>query len=181
MPATESAGAAQAAAQASDTLAAFSWGGYMQAVGLMFLLVFTLWAVLWLLRRCGLFLPRSLARTSDMLRVEAQLPLGPRKGLMVVRFQDKHVLLGLSGDQMVALSESYLRTEQKEEDFAALLHRTAGDGMPAAQTAAAQAASPQRPSPKVRAENVPPEETHVDNTRADNMPTDKEQAHHAAE
>ena len=138
MPATESAGAAHTAAQASETLSAFSWGGYVQAVGLMFLLVLALWGVLWLLRRYGrgFLLPRGAARSAELLRVEAQLPLGPRRGLMVVRFQDKHVLLGLSGERIVALSESYLREEQTAEDFASLLQKPAAAGAREEQTPA---------------------------------------------
>lgn len=97
----------------AQTLAApqapvFSWSGYLEAVGLLFLLLAVLWLVLWCMRRFGKFsfLPRPGALPRDALVMEAQMPLGPRKGLMVVRFLNRRLLLGVTEHQVSLLTES---------------------------------------------------------------------------
>ena len=64
--------------------------------------------MLWLMRRSGKFsfMPSYNTFPRDALRIEAQIPLGPRRGLMVVRFLNKRLLLGLSDQQMHLLSEA---------------------------------------------------------------------------
>lgn len=101
---------AQAAATTSTTLgeASFSWGGYFQAIGVLFLLLAFLWAGLWFIRKYGKFnfIPRPGSLPRNALRLEAQLPLGPRKGLMVVRFLNRRLLLGVTDHQITLLTES---------------------------------------------------------------------------
>ena len=82
------AGSGAAAGQAAGQAAmlgprAFTWGGYAQAIGILFLLLGVLWLAVWLARRFGKFnfLPRPGALPRGALVMEAQLPLGPRKGL----------------------------------------------------------------------------------------------------
>ncbi|MDE5878695.1 MAG: flagellar biosynthetic protein FliO, partial [Desulfovibrio sp.] len=89
---------------------AFSWSGYMQAVGILCLLLAGLWFVLWLVRRYGRFnfLPRPGALPRGALVMEAQMPLGPRKGLMVVRFLNTRLLLGVTDQQICLLKEEEL-------------------------------------------------------------------------
>lgn len=86
----------------------FTWGGYLEAVGLLFLLLAVMWLVLWCIRRFGKFnfLPRPGSLPRDALIMETQMPLGPRKGLMVVRFLDKRLLLGVTDSQISMLAES---------------------------------------------------------------------------
>lgn len=88
--------------------ASHTWGGYLEAVGLLFLLLAVMCLVLWCIRRFGnfSFLPRPGALPRDALTLEAQLPLGPRKGLMVVRFLHKRLLLGITEQQITLLTES---------------------------------------------------------------------------
>lgn len=101
---------AQAAATTSTTLgeASFSWGGYFQAIGVLFLLLAFLWAGLWFIRKYGKFnfIPKPGSLPRNALRLEAQLPLGPRKGLMVVRFLNRRLLLGVTDHQITLLTES---------------------------------------------------------------------------
>ncbi len=109
---------------ASDGLAAasvpaFSWSGYIQAVGVLFLLVGLLWLALWAVRRHGgLFraVPGAGGFSRDDLRLEAQLPIGPRKGLMVVRFLNKRLLLGVTDQQITLLTEQDLDHEHGSDD-----------------------------------------------------------------
>lgn len=96
-----------------------TWGGYAQAVGILFLLVALLWLVVWLVRRFGKFnfLPRPGALPKGALVMEAQLPLGPRKGLMVVRFLNRRLLLGVTDQHITLLTEEQAQHEPQNKDF----------------------------------------------------------------
>ena len=96
----------------------FSWNGYFYAIGALCLILGGLWAVLWLMRRSGKFrfMPSYDSFPRDALRIEAQIPLGPRRGLMVVRFLNKRLLLGLSDQHINLLSEAEY-DEQPSADF----------------------------------------------------------------
>ena len=114
-------GAATAVAEPAAALghSSFSWGSYIQAVGILFLLVAVLWLAVWLARRYGKFnfLPRPGSLPRDALVMEAQLPLGPRKGLMVVRFLNKRLLLGVTDQQITLLTEEQAKHEPENADF----------------------------------------------------------------
>ena len=78
-----------------------SWSGYFQALALLFGILGLLWFAVWLLRR-----------RSDMrivqglgLRIESRLALGPKKWLIVARFLDKRIMLGVTDHQITLLSE----------------------------------------------------------------------------
>ena len=110
----------------------FSWGGYIQAVGLLFLLIAVLCLVVWLVRRFGKFnfLPRPGSLPRNALAMEAQLPLGPRKGLMVVRFLNRRLLLGVTDQQITLLTEEQAEHEPGNADFQQVMeeaHRGAGN------------------------------------------------------
>lgn len=109
--ATAAATAATSTATAGATAlgeAGFSWGGYFQAIGVLFLLLAVLWGATWAIRKYGKFnfLPKPGGFPRDALRMEAQLPLGPRKGVVVVRFLNKRLLLGVTDHQITLLTES---------------------------------------------------------------------------
>lgn len=116
--------AGQAAAKAAEHStglgeSSFSWSGYAQAVGILFLLVAMLWLVVWLVRRFGKFnfLPRPGALPKGALVMEAQLPLGPRKGLMVVRFLNRRLLLGVTDQHITLLTEEQAQHEPQDKNF----------------------------------------------------------------
>ncbi len=120
--------AGQAAAVAPPV---FTWGGYIQAVGVLFVLVALFCLALWLARRFGRFrfLPRPGSLPRDALVMEAQLPLGPRKGLMVVRFLNKRLLLGITDQRITLLSEEQAQHEPDSADFQEIMEdarRSAG-------------------------------------------------------
>ncbi|MBQ9536492.1 MAG: flagellar biosynthetic protein FliO [Desulfovibrionaceae bacterium] len=97
---------------------------YFQGLGFFFLFLALLWLGVRLLKRYGRFsfLPRSADLPKDALRLEAQLPIGPRKGLMVVRFLHKRLLLGVTDQQISVLT--WERVDDAETaDFAELLEQ----------------------------------------------------------
>jgi len=106
----------------STASGAFSWSGYFYAIGALCLILGALWGVLWLMRRSGKFrfMPSYNAFPRDSLRIEAQIPLGPRRGLMVVRFLNKRLLLGLSDQHINLLAEADY-DEQPSADFSKAL------------------------------------------------------------
>ena len=79
----------------------------MQGIGLMFLLLAALWFLMRLLRRYGRFnfIPRQGSLPRDAFFMEAQMPLGPRKSLMVVRFLKRRLLLGVTEQKISVLTE----------------------------------------------------------------------------
>lgn len=118
--------AVQAAAQATASMpmeSAFSWGGYFQAIGVLLLLLVVLWGAVWLVRKYGKFnfLPQPGALPRDALRMEAQLPLGPRRGLVVVRFLNKRLLLGVTDQHITLLQEAGEHHDRDIEDFQELM------------------------------------------------------------
>lgn len=94
--------------------ATFSWSGYLQALGVMCVLLGALWFAVWAIRRYGKFnfLPRPGSLPRNSLVMEAQMPLGPRKGLMVVRFMNRRLLLGVTEHQISLLLEEKAQNEQ---------------------------------------------------------------------
>ena len=116
---------APSAASAATSLgqSSFSWGGYVQALGILCLLLAGLWFVLWLVRRYGRFnfLPRPGALPRGALVMEAQMPLGPRKGLMVVRFLNSRLLLGVTEQQICLLKEEELHDAPQDNDFQGIM------------------------------------------------------------
>ena len=113
----------------------FSWSSYVQALAILCLLLGILWVGVWLLRRYGRFnfIPRPGNLPRDALMMEAQMPLGPRKGLMVVRFMNRRLLLGVTEQQIILLTEERPDHEASHQDFQRLLEQSVaaaarGDG-----------------------------------------------------
>ncbi|HJA79836.1 flagellar biosynthetic protein FliO [uncultured Desulfovibrio sp.] len=127
--AADAAGAAAASAPTGSTLGqpVFSWGNYVQALAILCLLLGVLWLGVWLLRRYGRFnfIPRPGSLPRDALIMEAQMPLGPRKGLMVVRFMDRRLLLGVTEQQISLLTEESADHETLCQDFQRILEQSA--------------------------------------------------------
>ncbi len=114
----EGAGGAVLPAPPSADISMFSWGGYFQAIGFMCLLLGLLWLAVWAVRRSGKFnfLPVPGAFPRDGLRLEAQLPLGGKKNLVVVRFLNRRILLGVAEQQITLLKEMELYDDIAETD-----------------------------------------------------------------
>ena len=108
----------------------FSWGGYVQAIGILCLLLAVFWFALWLLRRYGRFnfLPKPGALPRGALLMEAQMPLGPRKGLMVVRFLNTRLLLGVTENRISLLKEEELHDAPRDNDFQGIMEQARRGG-----------------------------------------------------
>ena len=98
---------------------AFSWGGYFQALGVLCVLLALLWFAVWAIRKYGRFnfLPKPGALPKNSLVMETQMPLGPKKGLMVVRFFNRRLLLGVTEHQITLLTEEAAPNERPEKSF----------------------------------------------------------------
>ncbi len=101
----------------ADQATAFTWGGYFQALGVLLLLLALLWGLLWLLRKYGKFrfMPTGNTFPRAGLQLETQLPLGPRKGLMVVRYLDERLLLGVTEHNITLLRTLPLDAQNADE------------------------------------------------------------------
>ena len=83
---------------------AFSWGGYFKGIGALFLILAALWGVVWFLRRRG-SLPGMGGLPRGQFSIEAQLALSPKKKLILVRFLNSRLLLGVTDQQITLLKE----------------------------------------------------------------------------
>jgi flagellar protein FliO/FliZ len=81
----------------------FSWSGYFQALAILFLVIALLWAGVWFLKKRGGI--QKLGILTKDLRVESRMALGPKKALIVVRFLNKRLLLGVTDQQITLLTE----------------------------------------------------------------------------
>ncbi len=99
----------------------FSWGGYFQSIGILLFLLAALWLLVWFVRKYGRFnfIPRPGDFPHGGLRLEAQLPLGPKKGLAVVRFLDKRLLVGITEQQITLLQE--VKDNDESMDFSKIM------------------------------------------------------------
>lgn len=82
----------------------YGWAGYFQSLGVIFLLLGLIALALYLLKRFG---PRSgmgLFKRGE-LQLEGQLAIGPKKSVVVVRFLNKRLVLGVTEAQINLLTE----------------------------------------------------------------------------
>lgn len=92
-------------AQTPRAGAAFSFGSYLRALGVLFLAVAVLWFILRLVRRHAKSFSHVRAGLDrSLLRMEAQLPLGQRRGLIVIRFEGQRLLLGVTEHSITRLA-----------------------------------------------------------------------------
>lgn len=97
-------GEADAYFQKEGEDAAFSWSGYFMAIGALLLVLGLLWLVVWALRKRGA-LPGMARLGRNSFKVEASLPLGPKKNLVLVRFLNSRFLLGVTDHQITLIKE----------------------------------------------------------------------------
>lgn len=118
---------------AANAQNAFSWGGYFQAIGILCLLLALLWFGVWCIRRYGKFnfIPRPGALPKDALIMEAQMPLGPKKGLMVVRFLNRRLLLGVTEHQISLITEENASHEGPANNFQEVMESMQAANSPA--------------------------------------------------
>lgn len=99
----------------------------------LLLILAIIFAAYWLLRRYGSKFGLGPAGRGGMLRLMAHLSLGPRKSVIVVRFLNKDLVLGVTDHSITLLTEGKSEHDT-QSDFAAALadktHRTGGDTAP---------------------------------------------------
>jgi flagellar protein FliO/FliZ len=93
------------------------------AVALLLILAVILLAY-WMLKRFGPKLGLGGASKGQTLRVEGHLTLGPRKNIMVVRFLNRLLVLGVTDQSINLLTEVDASDERK--DFQSVLEDAAG-------------------------------------------------------
>lgn len=91
------------------------------ALGLLLVLAVIL-AAFWVLRRFGPKFGLGPVGRGGMLRIVSQLPLGQRKSLVVVRFLNKDLLLGVT-DQTITMLTEGASTHETDTAFADTLAR----------------------------------------------------------
>jgi flagellar protein FliO/FliZ len=97
----------------------------------LFLILGVILLAYWMLRRFGPRFGLGAPVKTHGLRVESHLTLGPRKNIMVVRFLNKLLVLGVTDQSINLLTEVDASDETK--DFQAVLDnagRDAGDSGP---------------------------------------------------
>lgn len=87
-----------------DETPVFSWGGYFKGIGALFLILAALWGVVWFLRKRG-SLPGRGGLPRDSFSVEAQLALSPKQKIVLVRFLNSRLLLGVTDQRITLLKE----------------------------------------------------------------------------
>ncbi len=109
----------------------YSWGSYFEGIGLIVVLLIAMYALLWFLRKKGngSFIPLPSRFTRNDLRIEAQLPLGPKKTLYVVKYLNKRLLIGTGEDSISLITEDYIfendeNTENPKEFKEVVTHFT---------------------------------------------------------
>jgi flagellar protein FliO/FliZ len=120
------AGAANATGFGAGTGTPFDWSGYIQALGVLCLLLAALYGVLWAVRRFGAAGRGARVRPGDM-KIEGHLALGPKRSVMVVRILNRRLVLGVTDHNINLLTELTEYHEHGGNSFAAVLDE-AGDG-----------------------------------------------------
>lgn len=111
-----------------EEAAAFSWSNYFFVVGGLFLLLAFLWLIVWTLRKRGA-LPGGNMFGRNSFKIEASLPLGPKKALILVRFLNSRFLLGVTDHQIslvkeLEVNEGQAKTNKEQlTDFAAAMQQ----------------------------------------------------------
>ena len=116
-----------------------SWSGYFEALAIVCFALALLWALLWLVKRYGRgsgFLGGATA-----MRVESRLALGPKKWIIVVRYLDRRLVLGLTDANISLLTELPLEDDPAPSPAAPAKAKNGG-----AQKAAPPAAGKETPA-----------------------------------
>lgn len=83
------------------------WGSYIQAIGILLLLLAVLYGMLWFVKKIGMNKGfRGKKGSQVTLDVEERFHIAPKKQLVVVRFLNKRLLLGVTDHQINLLSET---------------------------------------------------------------------------
>ncbi len=90
------------------------WQSYISAISIIFALLAVLYGGLWLMRKLGYgsAVVTSAQFSKNNLRVEAQLSLGGKRQLYLVRYMNKRLLLGTTDASISLISEEYMLDDE---------------------------------------------------------------------
>ncbi len=92
--------------------ASFSWGTYFQAIGILLLMLLGLWFALKFVKRVKPSSFSSSTFSKNNFFIEGQIAISPNKGVYVVRFLNKRLVLGVTDQQInLLLEEEALETK----------------------------------------------------------------------
>ncbi|NJB67946.1 flagellar protein FliO/FliZ [Desulfobaculum xiamenense] len=98
----------------------------LRAVGGLLLVLSILLGGFWLLKRFGARAGFGM-QARGLLKVEGQLPIGPKKNIVVVRFLNKHLVLGVTDSSINLLTETEIGDDDTQPDFSQTLDKAQGD------------------------------------------------------
>lgn len=102
--------------------AEFGWGGYFQALAAVFLILGALAFAFYILKRYGRRAGLSVFNRDD-LEIEGQLAIGPKKNVVVVRFLNKRLVLGVTDSNINLLTEADINDEPEHKEFSQSLEQ----------------------------------------------------------
>ena len=79
----------------------FSWSGYLEMIGMLFLLLAVLWFALWLIKRRAY---KTAGGAVPAMYIESRLPLAPKKWVVITRFMNTRLVLGLTDNHITLLA-----------------------------------------------------------------------------
>lgn len=92
--------------------ATFSWGTYFQAIGILLLMLLGLWFALKFVKRVKPSSFSSSTFSKNNFYIEGQIAISQNKGVYVVRFLNKRLVLGVTDQQInLLLEEEALETK----------------------------------------------------------------------
>ena len=97
-------------------------GELFKVLGVLCLILALLFAGLWLLKRFGRRAGLGVFGGSH-LKIEGQLALGPKKQVFVVRFLNKHLVLGVTDTSINLLTETDAEHDDPEKEFSHSLEK----------------------------------------------------------
>jgi flagellar protein FliO/FliZ len=98
------------------------WSGYFQALGAIFLIIAVLAVGFFLLKRYGPSAMGGGVFGRGALQLEAQLPLGPKRSVAVVRFLNKRLVLGVTDSHITLLTETETGHDDELTDHTPTAH-----------------------------------------------------------
>ena len=83
-----------------DSAQVGGWSQYFEAIAILCFVIATLWLVLWLIKRRS----PHFGGGSAAMRIESRLALGPKKWVVITRYKDKRLVLGVTDQQINLLT-----------------------------------------------------------------------------
>ena len=79
-----------------------TWSSYFEALAFLCFALALLWLLLWLLKKRGTGI---MGGSNPIMRIESRLALGPKKWVIVTRYLDRRLVLGVTDENITLLSE----------------------------------------------------------------------------